>query len=630
MPNEEVSIEVKAKVEAFKKEMSKLPGITQDEVEKAARAMHKEWGNAQKKSEQAAKDVAKQWKDNLNKVSSAAANLGEKLGGPFARIASLANGALKPVAELGGGLAGVATAGLAIGGTALAVAATTAAVVTLTNAAVAAEERLVAAGKAAEIPSESRTALAEYTASTEVLKTNVDLVTVAIGAELAPALTRVITVINEATEAVGGADGLSAAFDRTSTSLRISAALFTVGGSEVFRWATGPVTEAIDASAKLTAQLSEQEKAMLAVEKATVFTGPLPSQGGRDFAAEERERAEAVRDSAAAAREAERAWADFESQLVADIKLKQDWVKANNEAHAAQVTQNLAWKEGQRELQLIGREAQFASDQIALIISEEAAQQQTDQFASIRDAVLGLADSIATSVGDIFSFMGDAVADQLADIEARQDRLTQRNIDAQEKISEIRKEAFESERKGLTEAEQARIADYEAEIDRNKGRLEHLKQEEDAKRQAARRAFIANKAATVIGILLQTGLGVMNAMATVPWPAAPFVAAGVGVMGGTQATLAAARPAPEFPTGRLPSPDHDLVGVQPDEAILNAPAARDLGEDRIRELNEGRRGGGAELLAVVQIGRREIASARGRERVRVDERAGKTTRRGRR
>lgn len=131
-------------------------------------------------------------------------------------------------------------------------------------------------------------------------------------------------------------------------------------------------------------------------------------------------------------------------------------------------------------------------------------------------------------------------------------------------------------------------------------------------KKAARQTFEVARAVSLAAAIVATAGAVMNALATVPYPAAPFVAAAAGVAGAVQiATIATEKPS--FHRGGIVSEGEGQGEVSarllPNEAVLNRQATDALGRGGVNALNTGGGMGGVSL----RIGRLEA-----REIVRTD------------
>jgi len=131
-------------------------------------------------------------------------------------------------------------------------------------------------------------------------------------------------------------------------------------------------------------------------------------------------------------------------------------------------------------------------------------------------------------------------------------------------------------------------------------------------RKAALAAFYAAQAVAAIQAGVNTALAVTNALATVPYPAAPFVAAAAGVAGGIEiATILASKPS--FHSGGMLYPDEGNAKLLAGEPVINRQAAARIGLDNpaaVADVNHGGAGGpslgGVTVLRIGRLEAREI------------------------
>ena len=139
-----------------------------------------------------------------------------------------------------------------------------------------------------------------------------------------------------------------------------------------------------------------------------------------------------------------------------------------------------------------------------------------------------------------------------------------------------------------------------------------------AQEEKAREAFAINQGVAMVGAIVNTAAAVVNALATVPYPAAPFVAAAAGIAGMAEvATIAATEPS--FHTGGGVTGG----GMYPDERRVRALTGETV-VDRVSTASaggpEGVRAaiqGGSDNRPIFRIGRIES-----REIIRTDIRSG--------
>lgn len=149
-------------------------------------------GETEAKAEKTATAVGTGFSSEFNKASGAGAAFAGALGGPFAKIGSLANSALKPILELGTGVGGLAGGLTALGGVAAfglgAVAAVGFGLRDMAEAAGAADDRLVKLGLQV---AGGDPGIREYRGATKDLGIAFDELTDAVGGPVAEDLTKV-------------------------------------------------------------------------------------------------------------------------------------------------------------------------------------------------------------------------------------------------------------------------------------------------------------------------------------------------------------------------------------------------------------------------------------------------------
>lgn len=228
-------------------------------------------------------------------------------------------------AGLGGmaGAAALASGGLAAGAIAVGVAATAAK--RMADAALQARDRLQAMN--IEVSGQAKANLDAYAAATSALSVQVDLLTVRIGSELAPALTRMATTLTMLTDTSNGAkaslagmgdegrrlsdmlSGVQEDAERASGwFIYLQNILITGGGSLWLEQAARLMNGLVDSEIEAQTEAAELMKKLDEIAKSTVFTGPKKESGGRDFAREDRERTDALRKQSDAVKALEERW----------------------------------------------------------------------------------------------------------------------------------------------------------------------------------------------------------------------------------------------------------------------------------------------------------------------------------
>lgn len=135
-------------------------------------------------------------------------------------------------------------------------------------------------------------------------------------------------------------------------------------------------------------------------------------------------------------------------------------------------------------------------------------------------------------------------------------------------------------------------------------------------KKAARESFRVAKAFAITQAIVNTLLGVTNAFATLPYPAAPIAAAAVAISGGVQVASIASQK-PSFHAGGIKGytyPDETSTRTLPGEGHLNRQATANLGAGGVDKLNSG---GSMSTTLRLRIGRAEAY-----EIARTDDRAG--------
>ena len=208
-----------------------------------------------------------------------------------------------------------------------------------------------------------------------------------------------------------------------------------------------------------------------------------------------------------------------------------------------------------------------------LEVMKERAQEMADAFAPVGDAI----DSIAGSLGDLFSQAASNIADTIAE--------------SQEKIANLDEQ----------------IAN--ATTDRERKMLEDRKRliEEEVKEQkkAALAMFVAQKVASLAQAAVASALAVITGFAQ----GGPPLAIAAGIAGGIAIATIAAEPPPSFHSGGMVStgaPDEITARLLRSEAVLSPQGvAAAGGEDGVRELNRGS-GGSQPIVSVLQVRSRVV------------------------
>ena len=138
-----------------------------------------------------------------------------------------------------------------------------------------------------------------------------------------------------------------------------------------------------------------------------------------------------------------------------------------------------------------------------------------------------------------------------------------------------------------------------------------------ATRDAARKAFLIDKAAKMASAAAATALAIVQALASAP-PPYNFIAAGVvGAAGLIQQAVIASQK-PSFHAGGFVggmAPDEQQATVRRGEAVLSPAGRRAMGDDTIRAANAGM--GGGQVIMVQQVYRHRVFDSFVRDNLRT-------------
>jgi hypothetical protein len=618
-----IDAEILIRTERAIKEIRELPEHADKAAKQIYASLAREWARAEKSSEKHAKEAARAWDKGLDSVKNSAEKLANQLGGPFGDMADLAldlgeklSGTAGAIGMVGAG-AGVALAGVA----ALAVGAKA-----LADAAVEAADRLVEQGRASEIPAESLMSVYAYEAAGADLRTEIDLLTVAIGSELAGALTTIVIATGDTIEmfrelhdaSLDVNSGVGKVREVSEGVMRALQFVVTGGASEGFRLISG---EAYEAAAAIHDVVVETE----AVVDAALIYGPTLEDmaEGERKAREERERAaEAARRKAQADREAADATREAAAAERERLKAEADWQKfvEENEKDVARARTNMV------RMAAAEREAAIASEELdadiqALNESIAAANEHWSDAAFLvqiwgeqLDQVMGgpafdaALDGFA-SIIDIQQLQHEQALEQYDErMERREAEIEQWHDGEIEKIDRLvelgelsGKQAILRKREIAEETKAKREALKERTKDERKALLDSFKAVQKLQRVQA----------TVESI--RAGVSLIPAFAFMG-PGAPIAAAAVAgtALAAALASINAQKP-PELPMGRVPeggSGDHpNLARVRDDEGVLTGRGVATAGGPRaVEALNRGQSPGGAAPMSL-HIDGRLVATA---------------------
>ena len=188
-----ISLNVLAKMDAFRDKMLKdFPGITAEAANKAALKLQSQFTSEAVKQ---FKQVDRAASGTAGKFSALGKQIAASVGGP---LGSMSAKVLEVSEALGGTASKLALVGSAVAGVVGGFALFTLGVKLLADRALEAQKRLVAAGKAAEIPQAAKDSLDKYSKAMKELGENADKAQISLGAIAADFLTPLIRAFNDA------------------------------------------------------------------------------------------------------------------------------------------------------------------------------------------------------------------------------------------------------------------------------------------------------------------------------------------------------------------------------------------------------------------------------------------------
>lgn len=229
------------------------------------------------------------------------------------------------------------------------------------------------------------------------------------------------------------------------------------------------------------------------------------------------------------------------------------------------------------------------------------------------DAAAQLADALGGAAAAILQKWTDALSEtraRLDEVTAALEDVQDVGVNAAALTGDALTQAFLSGRVELDELSSAQQAQLETRL---KAEQTYLAGVEAAQRQAAMKAFAAQKATAISSALINGAIGVTAALptlATNPIAGTALIAA-IGVLTGTQvATIAAEQPtfhsggfvdavAAGAAPGRSYAPDEVGAKLQTGEAVLSRVGRSVLGDETIRRANRGE--GAAPVVNVTQV-----------------------------
>jgi hypothetical protein len=213
---------------------------------------------------------------------------------------------------------------------------------------------------------------------------------------------------------------------------------------------------------------------------------------------------------------------------------------------------------------------------------------------------------MALAYMDAYNSINQAASMVAAEVLSRAEQAASDEIAIREEAADDARSLLEEEvatrdelrERAKTEDVARELAASEAAVSRLKVQAEAeeaaLAKSQEMQGQAIRRAFTAQQALRISEIIMSTAAAMMNAAATTPPVALPFVLGGISALGATQVALVGAQEPPSFHLG-------GIVGARPDERTITARAGEGVltrqgvsaigGEEGLAAANRGQGGG---------------------------------------
>lgn len=600
----------------------------------AANKSSSSWGNAFKSL-------------NQNQLVSEAETISAlfiQVGGSVSRVASVVTSAIRPLALLGTTLGPVSLAAVGVAASLasipLAGYAAYSILDSITSSAAEAAERLRKLGQEVE----NTGGLAEYTRAVEALNMSWDRAAVTLGQGLGHEMAVFTTALGQGVEALAAYTVEAVVFYQGLTDILSFGLKPIINGLEVdlYNALTKVARETVAANTAM-ANYDSQLKLVAASAAAAAKSNEQIAQADEA----EGKRQQAIADEAERKRKAaitaHKAWVRDLQQAVENGNkamaeaeaARRTWFQHDQEMHEEMRKGNLAFAENIDMLRQIGVNAMWAKAQIDAM----AEQKKIDDFKAKVGALaekFAVVGQVVQALGMITSEVMTAQVDAANAWDERLQKSAANEKKANQELSALRKKLSEEGNAQSRKTIQNQIAEVEAERDAYAERRANRQEQYDQHARLARRAFIADKVAALSQIAINTAVGIMQAYASLPTPAAIAASIGIGALGAVEAGIVAAKRPPEYPMGLSglggtvgPSPDHPVIrAMQPEERIAISGGRED--DDRIRRENERRPGArNGETVVIVEVDGRQItgASSSG-ARVKVDPRAGKIPRGG--
>ena len=360
---------------------------------------------------------------------------------------------------------------------------------------------------------------------------------------------------------------------------------------------TRAAAESAEESEEVTEQATKQTKARERLRKITIDLSDVEAEAARERKAQIEE-GQAMAAGITRLRK-------LEADALRDVTSAEDQQIDKLEKRNEEIKDLAATYPG-----VIDSTAALANNQEALAAAMDAAaaKEQAETFAKLTED-LNLAASATAQLTDAMATFAGLALDRFTELaEARRLREEERIDREAERHRQEVANLLESGR--ITQAQaDGRIKTIDREAAASKRAINTLSQSEQ---KAAKRAFAVQQAAAASGVVMSGAEAFMGFLGTFAalGPLAPVAAAAiVGPLVGAQLAAIAAEKPPQFPTGGMVSPDHVVVGVQSDEAIMSRRGVAALGGPQaVEQINQGI-APGATLTANIVLDQRVIGRA---------------------
>ena len=383
----------------------------------------------------------------------------------------------------------------------------------------------------------------------------------------------------------------------------------TEGRAVSTRTLSAAQVEAIGSTKELsgaTVELTDEEKEEAAAKKAAAKAADDAAKASASLVDEV---SALVGEPVSAVDELRAAYRELDREILAQIEANQAAGVSTEALESARV--DLA-KGTARELEKI---RQAESDATIKADADKAAAAKEGARSTVAiglDAAAQLTDALGGAAAAILEKWTDALSEtraRLDEINAALTDVQDVGVNAAALTGDALTQAFLSGRVELDELSSAQQAQLETRL---KAEQTYLSGVEAAQRQAAMKAFAAQKATAISSALINGAIGVTAALptlATNPIAGAALIAA-IGVLTGTQVALIGAEQ-PTFHSGGFVdavsagaapgvsyAPDEVGAKLQTGEAVLSRVGRSTLGDDTIRRANRGE--GAAPVVNVTQ------------------------------